>query len=313
MGAAFTCGLDRVIVPFFDRGIPVEYELVRSIATVTKAERKRLGVARTDAQLFGGFDMRTGPRPKAMIIQELEKQYEVEEVDLSAPVKEGQFDVLMVVQPSSLTQPQLDNLIAAIRDGQPTAIFEDPMPIAMNNVPGTSEPRRPQGGGGMGGMFGGGGQPPEPKGNYRALWNLLGIEMVGVPGFGDQFDSEIVWQVFNPYQNKVRSQQITPEWVFISPDAPGSQTDAFNLNEPITSGLRQVLLLFPGGIKQIGARDLKYTALMMTGDETGTIGPNALRGSQDQQNLKYLRQFTGKRYTTAMRIRGRLKIGRAHV
>ena len=302
MGAAFTCGLDRVIVPFFDRGIPVEYELVRSIATVTKAKRKRLGVARTDAQLFGGFDMRTGPRPKAMIIQELEKQYDVEEVDLTTPVKEGQYDVLMAVQPSSLTQPQLDNLIAAIRDGQPTAIFEDPLPIAMSSAPGTSEPRRPQGGG----MFGGG-RPPEPKGNYRALWNLLGIEMVGAAGFGDQFDSEIVWQVFNPYQNKVRSQQITPEWVFITPDAPGSEADAFNVDEPITSGLRQVLLLFPGGIKQIGARDLNYTALMMTGDETGTISPNALRSSQmDQQNLKYLRQPTRKRYTTAMRIRGQL-------
>ncbi len=56
------------------------------------------------------------------------------------------------------------------------------------------------------------------------------------------------------------------------------------------------------------ARDLEYTALMMTGDETGTIGPNALRSSQmDDQNLKFLRQFTGKRYTTAMRISGQLK------
>ena len=301
MGAAISCGRDRVIVPFFDRGIPVEYELVRSIATVTKSERKRLGVVRTDAELFGGFSM-MGQRPKQLIIEELEKQYEVEEVDLSSPVKEKQYDVLLVVQPSSLTQPHLDHLIAAIRDGQPTAIFEDPMPIAMSSAAGTSEPRRPQGGG----MFGGG-APPEPKGNYRALWNLLGIEMVGTPGFADQFDADVIWQVYNPYRNKVRVQQITPEWVFISPEAPGA-VDAFDEQDAITSGLRQVLLLYPGGINQIGARGLEHEPLMMTGDETGTIRPADLRANPvDMDTLKYLRTLTEKRYLTAVRIRGTIQ------
>ncbi len=57
MGAAFTCGLEKVVVPFFDQGIPAEYELVRSISTVAQSKRKRLGVINTDAQMFGGFDM----------------------------------------------------------------------------------------------------------------------------------------------------------------------------------------------------------------------------------------------------------------
>ena len=301
MGAAISCGRDRVIVPFFDRGIPVEYELVRSIATVTQPKRKRLGVVRTDAELFGGFSM-MGQRPKQLIIEELEKQYEVEEVDLSGPVKEDQYDVLMVVQPSSLTQPHLDNLIAAIRDGQPTAIFEDPMPYAMNSAPGTSEPRRPRGGG----MFGGG-QPPEPKGNYQRLLGLLGLEMVGTPGFGDQFNADIIWQVHNPYRQKLDVEQITPEWVFITPDAPGAP-DAFGTEDLITSGLRQVLLLYPGGINQIGVRGLDYKPLMMTGDETGTISPMDLRSSPgNPEGLKSFRRITRKRYLTAVRIQGTIQ------
>ncbi len=301
LGAAVSCGRDRVIVPFFDRGIPVEYELVRSISTVTQPNRKRVGVVKTDAELFGGFSM-MGQRPKQLIIEELEKQFDVEEVDLASPIRENQFDVLMVVQPSSLTQPHIENLIAAIRNGQPTAIFEDPMPIAMNSAPGTGEPRRPQGGG----MFGGG-QPPEPKGNYRALWNMLGIEMVGAPGPTGTFDADIIWQVFNPYRNKVRVQQISPEWVFISPEAPGSP-DAFDQDDTITSGLRQVLLLFPGGISQIGSRGLDYEPLMITGDETGTITTSALRSSQmNPEALKFARSLTEKRYLTAVRIRGTIQ------
>ncbi len=49
----------KVVVPFIDRGIPVEYELVRSICTVTQQKRKQLGVLKTDAQLFGGFNPQT--------------------------------------------------------------------------------------------------------------------------------------------------------------------------------------------------------------------------------------------------------------
>src|SRR5262249_37637356 len=34
---------DQVVVPFFDKGTPVEYELTRSIRTVAEAKRKKVG------------------------------------------------------------------------------------------------------------------------------------------------------------------------------------------------------------------------------------------------------------------------------
>ena len=78
---AFTCGLEKVVVPFFDYGVPVEYELVRSLCTVAKKDRKKVGIVRTDAQLFGGFSFAGGrPQqiPKQLIVEELEKQYGAE-------------------------------------------------------------------------------------------------------------------------------------------------------------------------------------------------------------------------------------------
>ena len=84
-GVAFSSGLDKVVIPFIDRGIPVEYELVRSICTVAGQQRKKLGVLKTDAQLFGGFSMQ-GPTEESQIITELKKQYDVAEVDPAKPI-----------------------------------------------------------------------------------------------------------------------------------------------------------------------------------------------------------------------------------
>ena len=90
LAAAFTCGLEKVVVPFFDYGVPVEYELIRSICTVAKKERKKVGIVRTEARLFGGFSFAGGrpqETPKQEIVTELEKQYTVKEVDPTTPIE----------------------------------------------------------------------------------------------------------------------------------------------------------------------------------------------------------------------------------
>ena len=66
--------------------------------------------------------------PKQLILEELERQYKVEEVDPTNPIEPGRYDVLLVVQPSSLGPPQLANVVDAVKKGQPAVIFEDPFP-----------------------------------------------------------------------------------------------------------------------------------------------------------------------------------------
>ncbi|MGB7329604.1 MAG: Gldg family protein, partial [Rubripirellula sp.] len=81
MGAAFKSGLEKVTVPIFEYGIPVEYELVRSINTVASGARKRLGIVATDARLMGGSvmaGMSAQQVPRHMLMDELGKQYDVE-------------------------------------------------------------------------------------------------------------------------------------------------------------------------------------------------------------------------------------------
>ena len=146
LAVAVTCGLDKVVIPFFDRGLPVEYEVVRSIATVAQQKRKRVGVLTTDAKLYGGFDMQSMSSTRnEMIIDELQKQYDVVQVDPTNAIQD-QYDVLLAVQPSSLGPQQMGHFIAAVKAGQPTAIFEDPFPFIAGDVAGTAAEKQPPGG-----------------------------------------------------------------------------------------------------------------------------------------------------------------------
>ncbi len=87
LGVAFTSGLEQVVIPFFDRGLPVEYELTRSIRVVSGTKRKRVGILETDAHLLGNLDFRTmSQEPEWAIVSELKKQYDVQSVSADVPI-----------------------------------------------------------------------------------------------------------------------------------------------------------------------------------------------------------------------------------
>jgi ABC-2 type transport system permease protein len=239
MGAVFRSGLQKVVVPFFEYGIPVEYELARSIATVAKGKRKTIGVVDTDANILGGFSFAGGQPnriPQQAIVTELQKQYQMEKVDATQEISEDDYDMLFIAQPSSLEEGQLTNVIRALQAGIPAVIFEDPRPETMQ-VPGTGQPRPPAGGG----MMGMGGGQPQPKCNLAGLWDTLGIKIPGAlsrtnPGL---YEPDLVWQSDNPYP-LLKYRGILDTWVF---------TTRLNTEHAITSGLQELLLPVPGAIE----------------------------------------------------------------
>jgi ABC-2 type transport system permease protein len=295
LGVAFTCGLEKVVVPFIDRGVPVEYELVRSIATVSQKERKKVGVLATDARLFGTFNQQTFSMGRnELLIDELEKQYEVKEVRADSPITE-EFDVVLAVQPSSLTPEQMDHFLTYVKDGHPTAIFEDPFPLLDPNVPGTSFPKQPPGGMNP---FMGGRQPPQPKGNVASLWNMLGIDFKG---------DDVIWQKYNPYP---AWGDMYEEFVFIGHGS--GAPEPFNDEHEVSAGLRQMLFLFPGAIRRREASDLTFTPLLYTGEATGTVRAGEVRetnmfGMASGINENRRRWNTGEQYILACHIQGKLK------
>ena len=290
-GVAFSSGLDKVVIPFVDRGIPVEYELVRSICTVAGQQRRTLGVLKTDAQLFGGFSMQ-GPTEESQIITELKKQYDVSEVDPSKPITK-KYDVLLAVQPSSLTPEAMTNFVDCVKSGQPTAIFEDPMPWlnSFGGVVGTGQPKQPPGG--MMAMFGGQ-QPPEPKGDVSQLWRLLGVK----------FDADsIIWQDFNP---ETKLGDIPKEWIFIDDGLKAQNAiDPFNPLDPVSAGMRQVLFLVGGSWQPEKGSKLKFTELAHTGPNTGSMTYRDYEmWNRSGGTLQPRRSLTHDQYIVAARVQG---------
>ena len=139
-------------------------------------KKKKLGIFTTDAPLMGSPGMGMmgismgGGTPPWEVITELRKQYDVQEVT-GGDIKKGDYDALMVVQPSTLDNAKLGELLNAIKAGVPTAIFEDPLPLIQGGMTGTYDARRNN-------QQGGPGQPPPTppeKGDLNRLWDLLGV------------------------------------------------------------------------------------------------------------------------------------------
>ncbi|RMF90995.1 MAG: hypothetical protein D6741_16410 [Planctomycetota bacterium] len=348
MGVVVKNGLQKVVIPFVDRGTPVEYELIRSIGTVTQAERKRLGILETDAHLFGQFSFQGGGDRWA-IVEELEKQYDVSRVtpsdlvtndeerlkagykalgldeeptdedilrkgiellDLATTVdkltdeqkeecrkkveeearKKGLYDVILAVQPSSLSPEDMVRFIAAVSYGQPMVICEDPFALFGRGVPGTTEPRQAPNP-----MFGG---SPPPKGDISPLWDKLGITFHG---------ESCVYQRYNPIKRLSIFDQ-RPEFVFVDSEKfPDGLAD-----HPITERLPRLLFPFPGWIEKKNASDMTVTPLVRTGNENTGIVPFSeivipnFFGGPSQLNPNPRRQMKNEPYILAAYIEGRL-------
>ena len=292
LGAAFRSGLQKVVIPFFEPGVPVEYELARSLTTVAKPVRKKLGVLKTDAKLMGGFDQRSFQQsPQQPIVEELAKQYDVAKVNAASPIDVEKYDVMLAVQPSSLSPEEMINFVAAVKAGVPTAIFEDPI-VALDQVPGTGDPK-PQ----NNQMMMMGGQGPQPKGDIRPLWKLLGIQVPGKPGMMGALAPDICWQDYIPYPILAETSEASILWIFAREEAPGAE-NALSDESEITKGLKEIMLLYAGVIIPVKDSGLKFTPLIKTGSMAGTI-PQSEINSVQQSGLSRAAEIQIRRGKTS--------------
>ena len=259
LGAVINSGANEVVIPFFDVGLPLEYELTRSVNTVAAESRRKVGILETDAKLNGGFDMQTfRSSPEWRIVTELKKQYEVESVSPAAPIDESKYDVVVAVLPSSLGQNEMHNFVDYVKKGKPVLIFDDPLP-ATNPQLAPSQPKPRAGGNPMMQM----GQPPEQKaegGKATSLVNALGIQWI--------YD-QIVFDYTALSLHPEYSELLRPEIVAITPKSGLER--AFNPDSDVTSGLQEMFLFFSGTIRPREGSKLDFKPLLRTGKKSGLL------------------------------------------
>ena len=279
LGLAFTCGAEEFVIPFFDRGLPAEYELVRSIRVVSRAHRKQVGVLNTAVQLFGGFDFQTKRQNQEWsIVAELRKQYEVVQVNADSAYP-ADLDVLIAAQPSSLTQPQADRLTEYAIAGKPVLLMVDPMP-GFNPDLAPQAPADPEGG-----------EPPAAHANLRPLLDAAGVTWQA---------GSIAWDNYNPHP---QLKSLPKEFVFAG--------KGFNQKDPITSGLQEVVLLYPGVLSaRSDAAPGQVTPLIETSGDSGTVrfsdlvGRNMLGSLTINPDVEH-KPEEGKK-ALAMRVKGKV-------
>jgi ABC-2 type transport system permease protein len=251
LGLAFTCGAEEQVIPFFDRGLPAEYEIARSIRVVARTARKRIGVVNTEVRLFGGLDFQTlRSTPPWSVVEELKKQYEVVQINPASPITE-EVDGLLVVLGSSLPQEAMDNLEAYIKSGHPALLLDDPLPLVnLGLAPSESA------GANLNPFMRQGQPPPQPKGNVRKLLANLGVEWD---------PARIIWDTYNPHPDLAH---LPPEVVFVG--AGSGNAEALNASHAASSGLQEMVFLYPGTLAK-AAGNFDFRPLLRTGKASGNF------------------------------------------
>jgi len=249
LGVAVTSGADEQVIPFFEPGLSPEYELARAIRVVTRAKRRRVGILDTDVKILGGFDSRQNQlREPWAAIDELRKEYDVVEVT-PADAPAAQVDVLLVVQPSRMTQTDLDLAMEPVRRGIPTLMLIDPLPILdLQLAPGADLAMQID--------------PYHPAPTSRLVFGDIrqALESVGL----NWAPALIAWDAYNPHPDMAELPQ---ETVFVG--TGNGNAAAFNPKNPATAGLQEVLLLYPGFLGPSNVPGFSFEPMLQTGKVSG--------------------------------------------
>jgi len=281
LGVAVTCLDEKAALPFLSpaREKLLEYDLTRAVAHVTKAKMPNLGVM-TGLPMFGQMNpmmmrMGQGGQEPWIIVNELRRDFNVKEVEITAEKIDDDIPVLLVVYPANIsekTQYALDQFV--LRGGKLIALLDPLSSVDSRSAMG------------MQNML------------QRAAASGATLDKL-LKAWGLEFDMNKVVADKNYVTLVYRNNRPAPEPTWLSLTAAG-----VNQNDEATKQIDNLLLPFAGVFTGTPAPGLKETVLLKASPNAQLVDKMMAQFGGDP-GKDYAP--AGKEYTLALRLTGEFK------
>ena len=270
----------RAAIPFLapTRERLLEYDLLRAVTRVIKPEKPVIGIM-SALPVFGGPAnpfMGSGQRPQEpwAVINELQSDFTVRRVELTAEAIDDDIQVLVVIHPrdiSEKTQYAIDQFL--MRGGKLVA-FLDPVSLADSRQQGNLPFSMP-------------GAPS----NLDKLLSAWGLRFDTTKVVADlNFKMQLLGQRNQPVEAPA----------FLAVDRQGMRPD-----DPVTSELGTLWLPLVGAFSGTPAEGLKQTVLLKSTPESQLV--EGFMAHLSGENILKEFRSSGKEHTLALRLTGRFK------
>lgn len=277
LGLAVICLDQKEAIPFLDpsRENLLEYDITRAISRVISDQRHEIGVM-SGLPVFGSPMgnpmMGGGSMPPWFFIRELQRDYKVREVPLTAEKIDEDIELLVLIHPTNLSEKTLYALDQFVLRGGRLVAFLDPLSVADN----------------------------ASNRNLQMMLQRQGSTLGKLlKNWGLEFDPNKV------LADRVYLSQISrggrpvdePTWLTLS-------GEAINADDIVTADIDRILMPAAGVFTGTPAEGLTQTVLLKSSTRSDLMDRAMV---QFGANLTQDFNPSGKEYTLALRLTGKFK------
>jgi len=271
-GLAATNALDNhVSIAFFrpDQENFLEYDISKLISSLVHTELPVVGIM-SSLQISGGYDMMTQqPSTPWAVYQQLEQLYKFRELGLDAKAIDKDINVLLLIQPTMLTEEAAYAVDQFVMRGGKIIVFIDPFAEAA--------------------------MQPAPYAPNDAMRKLL-------VSWGVNFSNDVVGDVAKALAVSLPDGRPVRHIAINAFDSENISKD-----DVISAGLEQINFASAGSIKKADGSTLEWQPLITSSAESGKLSAMQFQMLQDPEQLMKNFTVTGDKYVLAARLHGKLK------
>ncbi|MBN2539407.1 MAG: Gldg family protein [Deltaproteobacteria bacterium] len=252
------------------RGELLEYDITRTIHSLQSTKKKVLGII-SSLPVFGEFKAGQPPKPW-FFVSELQKTYEVREIDPDVKLVDPEIDLLLIIHPKEIA-PKLQYAVDQyVLSGRNMMVFVDQNSIVDAGAFEESKPMSP------------------PISNLPTIFDTWGVSMdvyKVVADFG--------------HGTKVRKGNMIDE----DPLLVTARRDLFNQQSKVTSQLETLLFGTAGNLKKSSGSPYEFTPLVQSGGDAALIPIIDMNSGTAIIRKKFAP--TGERFNLVVQVRGAFK------